>query len=93
MQWFLTGDNASPGDVNKLPGDASSICFYNFFNIRRLKSGPQPDGGNRAIAPPKFLKTYVFFKYSNKLHHFASRKNQLVAALVETKDIYLRKAY
>jgi len=34
-----------------------------------VQSGPQPEGGNRAIAPPKFLKKYVFVRYSNKLHH------------------------
>ena len=38
-------------------------------------TGPQPEGGNRAIAPQKFLKTYVFVTYSNKLHHFAPPEN------------------
>jgi len=27
--------------------------------------------GNRAIALPKFLQTYIFVRRSNKLHHFA----------------------
>ena len=36
-----------------------------------LRSGPQPEGGNRAISPSKFSQTYVFVRCSNKLHHFA----------------------
>ena len=33
--------------------------------------GPQPEGGQSGNCPPKFLKTYVFVRYSNKLYHFA----------------------
>ena len=45
--------------------------------------GPQPEGGNRAIAPSKFSKTYVSVRSATatSLHHFAPRKDQFVAAL------------
>ena len=38
--------------------------------------GPQPDGGGQSgNCSPKFLKTYVFLRYSNKLFHFAPPEN------------------
>jgi len=40
-----------------------------------LEAGPQTEGGNRAIAPPRFSQTYVFVRCSNKLHHFAPPEN------------------
>jgi len=41
---------------------------------RSIQAGPQPEGGKLPDRPPKFLKTYVFVRYSNKLHHFAPPK-------------------
>jgi len=35
----------------------------------------QQNAGNRAIAPsPKYSQMYVFFRYSNQLHHFVPPK-------------------
>ena len=36
-----------------------------------IRPGPQPEEGQSGNAPPKFSQTYVFVRYSNKLHHFA----------------------
>jgi len=49
------------------------MCVWG--RMKHPGTGPQPKGRNRAIAPPKFLKTYVFVRYSNKLHHFAPAEN------------------
>ena len=59
-------------------------------NKLRPRPGPQPEGGNQAIAPPKFSQTYVFVGCSKKWGHFAppppTRKYQLVAALTSHKN-------
>ena len=47
-------------------------------------SGPQPEVGQsgNCLPPSKFSQTYVLVWCINKLHHFAPRKYQLLAALV-----------
>jgi len=52
------------------------LIFFNTTNLysrcaKHTQSGPQPEGGNRAIASPKFSLKYLFVRCSNKLHHFA----------------------
>jgi len=50
-----------------------------------MRTCPQPEG---ATVPPKFSRTYVFVRHSNKLHHSPpARKYRLVAALHES-DVF-----
>jgi len=46
-----------------------------FTNMIHIRSGPQPEGGNRAIAPQKFSQAYVFVRCSKKVHYFAPPEN------------------
>jgi len=45
-------------------------------DLNHLGAGPQPVGGAIGqLPPPKFKNTYVFVRYSNRLHHFAPPDN------------------
>jgi len=57
-----------------------------YFSKKKRKSGPQPEGDNRAIASSRtFQKRMYLLGSATSLHQFAppTRKDQLVAALTE----------
>ena len=65
--------------MNDFVGNILQNKFYSYCYIL---PGPQPEGEQSGNCfPPKFSQTYVFVRYSNKLHHFAPRKYQLVVFL------------
>jgi len=70
---WKSGGDTSPVSPTKL---RPCLCTYSCITLVWLhhSPGPQPEGGNRAIAPPKFSQTYVFVRCSNKLHHFPPSK-------------------
>jgi len=45
-------------------------CF-----VATKDSGPQPKGGNRAVAPLNISKTFLVVRYSNKLHNSPPPEN------------------
>ena len=68
------------------------FCFLHFLLLNcRKGAGPQPEGGNRAIASPRiFQKRMYLLGTATSLHQFAPpRKDQLVAALKRSIQIVM----
>ena len=61
----------APVSLEKFFTAYASFCLKE--NVR-YPAGPQPEEDNRQLPLPKFSQTYVFVRYSNKLHHFDSPK-------------------
>ena len=54
---------------------AGTIASRKWCFVLHVQSDPQPEGGNWELSTRKFLKTNVFVRYINKLHHFAPPEN------------------
>jgi len=79
LQVFKTANIFVNSNISNILAVSLSIDiiarFVSLSSVTVQARNQRPEGGgNPAIALPKFSQTYVFVRYSNKLHHFPPPK-------------------